>query len=88
MHGFIQRLRSTELGLTTEQEWHEWTSTCGCVWTPGAGTESERFPTSRDHERILDSCELHKVIEAGGDYLDLIDRDWTRLADWYHLDAS
>jgi hypothetical protein len=86
MHGFLERLRSTELGRTTEQAWFEWASTCECSWTVGAGSEVEYFPTSQHHPQISDECQLHNVVRACGDYLDLIDRDWTRLADWYHVD--
>ena len=86
LHGFLQRLRATDLGRTTEQEWHEWSAACECAWPAGGDTENEYFPTSRHQEGILNKCELHHVVEACGDYLDLIERDWKRLADWYHLD--
>lgn len=86
MHAFIQLLRSTELGRTTEQEWQEWAATCGCVWPPSSGMEDAHFPTSRHHEGISNNCEIHNAAEACGDYLDLIDQDWKRMADWYHLD--
>jgi hypothetical protein len=86
LHGFLERLRATDLGRTTEQEWHDWTGKCGCSWEPGTSSEHEYFPTARSHRGIVDSCELHKVVEACGDYLDLINQDWKRLADWYHLD--
>lgn len=85
MHGFIQQLRSTDLGITTEQEWYEWTATCGCVWAKDTDAENKRLPTSHDHERILTSCEPHNVIGACRDFLDLVGRDWQRLADWYHV---
>jgi hypothetical protein len=85
LHGFIQRLRATDLGRTTEREWHDWTATCECAWLLGSGTENEYFPTSRRHDGISSHCDLHNVVEACGDYLDLIDQDWKRLADWYHL---
>jgi hypothetical protein len=88
MHGFIQLLRTTEVGRTTEQEWQDWTGGCECSWLLTTGTKDEYFPTSRHHESISDTCELHQVVVACGDYLDLIDRDWKRLADWYHLDES
>lgn len=85
MHAFIQRLRATDLGRTTEQEWQEWAATCACTWPPRSSTEHAYFPTSKHHKGISTSCELHNVVTACSDYLDLIDRDWKRLADWYHL---
>jgi hypothetical protein len=88
MHGFIQLLRAPDLGRTTEQEWQEWTTTCRCAWPPGSGTEQEYFPTSHHHDGILNDCEVHNVVNACGDYLDLIDQDWKRLADWYHLNDA
>ncbi len=86
LHGFLQRLRTTDLGRTTEQEWQDWTDACQCAWELGASTENEYFPTARHHASITDDCHLHKVVAACCDYLDLVDRDWKRLADWYHLD--
>lgn len=88
MHGFLERLHSTELGRTTEQEWFEWASSCGCSWPPGVDVDDEYFPTSQRHGGISDECDLHSVVRACGDYLDLIDQDWKRLADWYHLNEK
>lgn len=86
LHSFLQTLRATDLGRTTEGEWKEWADTCACSWLAGPESEREPFPTAEHHEDISDQCQLHKVVEACGDYLDLIDEDWQRLADWYHHD--
>lgn len=85
LHGFLQVLRSADVGQTTETEWQEWVESCTCRWVVGTDSTKEYFPTARHHDDISDSCQVHKVVEACGDYLDLIDEDWKRLADWYHL---
>lgn len=88
MHGFIERLRSTELGRTTEQEWLEWADTCSCTWTLGADTDVEPFPISSWRDGISEKCRVHGLIQACGGYLVLIDQDWVRLADWYHVTST
>ena len=88
LHGFLQALRATGLGRTTEQEWHDWTQTCHCTWLVGTVTDEERFATAKHRDGISENCQPHKVIEACRDYLDCVDRDWKRLAGWYHLDDS
>ncbi len=86
LHGFLGALRATELGRATEQEWHGWTDSCRCEWrTTGATPDDEYFAIAKHHDGISEDCQLHKIVEACGDYLDLIDLDWKRLADWYHL---
>jgi hypothetical protein len=88
MHGFIERLRATELGRTTEQEWFEWAGSCACMWTLSPDMEQEYFPTGKWHQGISDHCQPHNLIRACGDYLDAIDVDWRRLADWYRIDLA
>jgi len=88
MHGFIERLRATQLGRTTEEEWNEWTATCSCTWPFSEEPRDAHFPTSSQHEGISENCELHNLVRACGDYLDLVDENWKRLADWYHIDET
>jgi hypothetical protein len=85
LHGFLERLASTEIGRETHREWQEWVGTCECVWKPEELSSEEYFPTRHHHAGINATCQIHGVIEACGDYLDLIDRDWRKIADWYHL---
>jgi hypothetical protein len=86
MHGFLQLLGRTDIGQETYAEWLDWLGSCQCKWEGGETTEAEHFPTRTNHEGILGTCQVHRVIEACGTYCDLIDRDWRRIADWYHLD--
>lgn len=88
MHGFLERLHSTELGRATEQEWFDWVRTCACSWPGGLHVEDDYFAASQQHEGISDQCQLHAVVQACGNYLHLIDEDWKRVADWYHLDEA
>jgi hypothetical protein len=57
-----------------------------CTWTEPPDSELEYFPTRRHHDGIADDCQVHRVIEACAVYCDVIDRDWRKIADWYHLD--
>jgi hypothetical protein len=82
----LQALRASGLGRAAEQEWHEWTDSCRCRRQAGAASDQEYFATARHHDDISEDCPLHQVFEACCDYLDRIDQDWKRLADWYHLD--
>jgi hypothetical protein len=81
MHGFIQQLRSTELGRTTEREWIEWVDGCGCESGAAADARRGHAPTERQAESPV--CGVHRQIEACTAYVRLIDADWMRLADWY-----
>lgn len=85
LHGFLQHLVATEIGQATHQEWQDWVSTCACTWTPSTTRDTDYFPTHRNQPGITEDCQVHQVIEACGTYLDLIDGDWKRIADWYHF---
>jgi len=83
LHGFLTRLASSDLGRATHQEWQDWCASCECTWTAGA-TEGE-LPTSRNQQGVSDECQVHHVVAACTDYCELIDADWRKIADWYHL---
>jgi hypothetical protein len=86
LHGFLDRLASSEVGRATHHEWQEWVATCSCTWPPGRTPETEYFPTSRSHKTISDGCTVHRVVSACGRYCELVDQDWLKIADWYRLD--
>lgn len=85
LHGFLERLSSTEVGQETHREWQDWCATCECAWAPGADSGSDYFPTARNQRGISEECQVHQVIDACGLYCNLIDEDWRKIADWYHL---
>jgi hypothetical protein len=86
LDGFLQYLSRTTEGQARHQEWQDWLKTCTCTWTEPPDSELEYFPTRRHHDGIADDCQVHRVIEACAVYCDVIDRDWRKIADWYHLD--
>ena len=86
LHPFLERLASSDLGRTTHQEWQDWCTTCNCSWPPNSTTETDYFPTSRNQPGVSDECQLHQAIAACGLYCELIDKDWLKIADWYHID--
>jgi len=86
LHGFLTRLTSTVLGKATHQEWQDWCAGCECTWPPGAG--EEELPTARSQRGVSDECQVHQVITACVDYCELIDTDWRKIADWYHLEGD
>jgi hypothetical protein len=86
LHGFIEHIASTELGRTTHQEWQEWVATCECTWTES--DPDEYFPVAANHKGISEDCDVHRLIGACTDYCVLVDGDWRKVADWYHLGAE
>jgi hypothetical protein len=89
LHHFLDLLDRTSIGQATNLEWQQWVGTCRCQWELGSvpveGDRLEYFPTSAHHDGIEPACQMHQVIAACGSYCDLIDQDWHRIADWYHL---
>ena len=85
LHGFLQTLARTDIGHGTYTEWLDWLQSCECRWPIGESSEAEYFPTWHDYSEIVEGCQVHRVIEACGMFCDLIDRDWRKIADWYHL---
>jgi hypothetical protein len=69
-------------------EWQAWANTCACQWPDTEPTTSTPFPTHRQHAGIVESCQVHAMIAACGDYCALVDDDWHRIADWYHLPSK
>ena len=85
MDPFLAHLTDTEFGRTTLEEWTEWVRSCSCTWTE-FDNEAEYFPIPGSDDGISVACEVHQVILACHKYCDLIDREWRRVADWYHLE--
>jgi hypothetical protein len=85
LYGFLDRLATASAGQNVEQVWQDWVSTCACAWDPQARSDEEYFPTSDHHDGIKRDCKVHRVIHACGVYMDLVDQDWKRIADWYRI---
>lgn len=86
MHPFLTNLTKTEFGRTTLQEWKEWVLSCSCSWQE-SDDEATYFPIPGSDDGIAVDCEVHQVVLACNNYCDLIDREWRKIADWYHLDT-
>lgn len=87
---FLGLLTSTTTGETRWREWLEWCETCRCEWDviKARDTEAEHFPTAATEPGISADCQVHAVVQACGDYCDLIEEEWRKVADWYHLDET
>jgi hypothetical protein len=85
LHGFLERLASTDIGRKTHEEWQDWAATCACTWPPGTSPETDYFPTARNQPGISADCQVHQVVAACGLYCELIDTDWRKIADWYRF---
>ena len=100
LHNFMQQLAST-IGRATWEEWLEWVQTCQCRWEASdrepdnsgdknspseTSDDPPYFPSAQTEDGIDHGCQVHQVVEACAIYLDLIDRNWRQIADWYHLD--
>lgn len=84
---FQSMLTSTVTGTERLGEWLIWCGACQCTWDTNADTEG-RWPTSATEPGIAETCQLHKVVAACDVYCALIDDEWLKIADWYHLDAT
>lgn len=81
---FQSMLTSTATGSERLREWLSWCRACECTW----GTTKDidgRFPTSVTEPGISQDCQLHKVVAACDGYCSLIEEEWLKIADWYHL---
>lgn len=85
LHGFLSLLAEDGIGRATHDEWLAWCAGCECRWEDDGSTEAEHFPTFRKHQGIGEACALHQVVAACGDYCDIIEREWRRIADAFHL---
>lgn len=87
MDHFLHLLASTPAGTERWREWQEWCAACGCTWdiSTDDDTSVEHFPTADSHRGIRPECQMHAVVAACGTYCDLIESEWHRIADWYHL---
>ena len=85
LHPFRMRCRTERIMAETHREWQDFVATCACRWE---GDEVGRgyFPTHRQHPGIEVGCQVHAIITAANDYCRLVDDDWDRIADWYHLE--
>ena len=85
MHAFLSRLADTDLGQDIHRQWQEWVATCECTWDAEDVPDEVFFPTSANTSTISTDCQLHQVVENCARYCELIDADWTKIADWYQL---
>jgi hypothetical protein len=86
MHPFLTNLTKTKFGRITLQEWKEWVLSCSCSWQE-SDDGATYFPIPGSDDGIAVDCEVHQVVLACNNYCDLIDREWRKIADWYHLDT-
>ncbi len=71
-HPFTTRLQQQRKGRAFIDRWNGWLRECGA--DPGCEPDS---PAKR--------CELHQVIALSDYYLEVVEREWNVICDWYHL---
>ncbi len=86
-HRFRSRGATDSVLADLHAEWQAFLALCECTWTPGE-PEHGYFPTHRTHPGIDSGCQTHAIAAAANDYCLIIDHDWDRIADWYHLDRK
>lgn len=88
LHNFQQLVSTSPLGEAIHREWQQWAARCDCRWdtTRSADERGSYFATSKTDAGISEACSLHQVVEACSDYCEMIDVDWTKIADWYRID--
>ena len=84
LHPFRNRCRGDEVMAELHHDWQAFVATCACQWE-GDDVGRGYFPTHRLHPGIEVGCQVHAIITAANDYCRLVDDDWDRIADWYHL---
>ncbi len=89
LHTFQHFIETTTLGSATHREFQEWAAQCQCTWDEGRSSDARGsyFATAKTDAAINEICSLHQVIEACSDYCELIDVDWTKIADWYRIEG-
>jgi hypothetical protein len=88
LYGFLEYLENDETGKRLYEKWLNWLTACECTWRDDAlADEAERFPTWRHHAPgITETCQVHNVIAYCNTYCDLVEADFLKIADWYHLE--
>ncbi len=71
-HPFIERLRSQRKGQAFIARWNDWLRACAS--DPGCVPSD---PAKR--------CDVHRVIALCDHYLEVVEREWNMIGDWYHL---
>ncbi len=88
LHHFLNLLARTDIGRATHAEWQEWVATCQCSWNlEVSDLDDHLFPTASKHSGVVESCQVHQVISACEAYCRTMEKDWLRVADWYHIDG-
>jgi hypothetical protein len=90
LHPFLTTLAGSDIGRATHDEWQNWVADCNCTWDLAAASPraDEYFPIRDHHDGIRETCQLHEVVLACATYCDVIDGEWLKIADWYHVVAK
>lgn len=86
LHRFVEAGSRDRITAAHHATWVDWADACRCEWPVGERPTREPFPTHRGHPTIAPICPLHAMVAACGDYMMILDDDWDRIADWYHID--
>ncbi len=76
---FERLLSSSPDGEYLLDRWYEFVEQCSC--------EDLKHGDLKDDQTVPD-CDLHATIHYCHTYCDLIDQEWLKIADWYHLDSK
>jgi len=71
-HPFIERLQNQPKGRAFLARWNEWLRSCAD--DPDCVPDD---PAKR--------CDVHRVTALCGFYLEVVEREWNVICDWYHL---
>jgi hypothetical protein len=71
-HPFIERLQSQPKGRAFLARWDDWLRSCAADPACKPNDPAER-------------CDLHQVIGLCDFYLEVVEREWNVICDWYHL---
>ncbi len=88
LHLFNDQLMRTTIGEATHAEWQEWATACQCSWDRERSPDDRQsyFAHSGTDSTVDPGCSMHQVIKACSEYVEAIDADWMRIADWYQIE--
>jgi len=82
----FQSVQNTVTGSERLAEWLDWCGACRCTWDDtGNLPEEANFPLADNQSGISEACELHGVVTDCDAYCRLIDDEWLKIDDWYHI---
>ena len=83
LNQFRERESTDNILDDLHREWQAFVASCAC--TPESVVERGHFATAQTDAGISEICQLHEIVSSANAFCVIIDDDWDRIADWYHI---